>query len=611
MLEPDSRSLLLDALRPPDGYQLDRAVGTTFSLDLNTLLTAPLAFAMFDAAPSESGALDVIALLEATRRYANRISIFCQAGRIAVPTQYQRVFSNVEETVHEATALNDGGVFHPKVWALRYTSPNGDDPKFRVLILSRNLTFDRSWDTIVRLDGARAQIGQRADARHRNSDLTTFLKRLPDMSVRPLPDDERLAITALADQFSEVAFELPDGFRGHLFWAHGLAKGQWIPISEEHDRALIISPFLSDSLLADTASWGSGHVLISRSEALDALSTSTLASFEEIYILDSAAEGADEDEGEDSLFGLHAKTYVVDTGNSSNVLTGSANATNAAFNRNVEFMVELYGRRDRIGIDTFLENESDTSTLFQLLTPYSRTDDLPVAESESEVLKRALDGLRHEIGGIRLTVTVGELESSNEYSLRITSEVPLPTFPDAIVSCRPITLGPSLAHTVALGSALDLEFPKVSFEAISPFIVFDIAARQGPISASVSFVINATLEGAPDDRHQRILSSLLDDKAKVLRYLLFLLTDPTSDSPILGLLAGTRGASSASDHGLHAEIPLLEALLRALAQDPARLDPIDRLITDLSKTEEGAKLLPPGIQDVWGPIWSTRQGLER
>ena len=44
MLEPNERQLLLDCLRPPDGYALDRAVGTTYSLDLYALLSVPVAF---------------------------------------------------------------------------------------------------------------------------------------------------------------------------------------------------------------------------------------------------------------------------------------------------------------------------------------------------------------------------------------------------------------------------------------------------------------------------------------------------------------------------------------------------------------------------------------
>ena len=45
MLEPEGRQPLLDALKPPPGFVLDRAVGTSYSLDLLALLTAPLAFA--------------------------------------------------------------------------------------------------------------------------------------------------------------------------------------------------------------------------------------------------------------------------------------------------------------------------------------------------------------------------------------------------------------------------------------------------------------------------------------------------------------------------------------------------------------------------------------
>ena len=41
--------------------------------------------------------------------------------------------------------------------------------------------------------------------------------------------------------------------------------------------------------------------------------------------------------------GLHAKIYVADAGWKSRIWVGSANATHAAFNRNVEFLAELEG----------------------------------------------------------------------------------------------------------------------------------------------------------------------------------------------------------------------------------------------------------------------------
>ena len=52
MLQPDTRRLLTDALRPPSGFHLDAAVATTYSLDLVSLVLAPLAMAAHDAASS-------------------------------------------------------------------------------------------------------------------------------------------------------------------------------------------------------------------------------------------------------------------------------------------------------------------------------------------------------------------------------------------------------------------------------------------------------------------------------------------------------------------------------------------------------------------------------
>jgi len=78
VLEPQDRRLLLDALRPPAGYTLETAIGTTFSLDLLALLTVPLAFTLFDWEDEEGRPMaDPLALLEAVRRHADHVAIFC------------------------------------------------------------------------------------------------------------------------------------------------------------------------------------------------------------------------------------------------------------------------------------------------------------------------------------------------------------------------------------------------------------------------------------------------------------------------------------------------------------------------------------------------------
>lgn len=122
MLEPGARVLLLDAFRPPAGYQFDRAIGTTFSLDLHALLVAPLALAAFDwETPDGRLPDDPVALLESLRRCADRIDLFYQAGEIALPAGYHRLYTWLEELrARLSQALGHAEPFEaPDRWADR------------------------------------------------------------------------------------------------------------------------------------------------------------------------------------------------------------------------------------------------------------------------------------------------------------------------------------------------------------------------------------------------------------------------------------------------------------------------------------------------------------
>src|SRR3954452_22883365 len=116
MLDPYERRLVLDALRPPSGYVLDQAVGTTYSLDLLALLAAPLAFSVFAEGDVTT---DPLVLLEALQSSADRITVFCDAGHTYVPPADRLLFCKLEGSVVECLAPH-GGAFHPKVWLLRF-----------------------------------------------------------------------------------------------------------------------------------------------------------------------------------------------------------------------------------------------------------------------------------------------------------------------------------------------------------------------------------------------------------------------------------------------------------------------------------------------------------
>lgn len=117
----EDRKLITDALEPPPGMELDRAVTTTYSLDLVALLLVPLTFAAIDQRGSEEGpgdpdqGVDPVALLESVRRCADRLTVLVQAGGIAVPAKYRPMLTYLEGSLVQVAVPGTGGVLHPKV----------------------------------------------------------------------------------------------------------------------------------------------------------------------------------------------------------------------------------------------------------------------------------------------------------------------------------------------------------------------------------------------------------------------------------------------------------------------------------------------------------------
>lgn len=630
MLDPRDRSLLLDALRPPPGYALDRAVGTTFTLDLLALLTVPLAFTFFswDEQPEE-GRVDPILLLEALRRNADRMALFCQAGQIAVPPRDQLLFSYLEQSVVEVMAPRRGGIFHPKVWALRYEDRAEDrSARYRLLVLTRNLTFDRSWDTLFTLEG---ELTDRTYAFSANHPLGDFLAALPDLAVAAVPAHVRDHVELVHDEIRRVRFELPAGFEELRFWSLGLEESSDWPFKGRADRMLVVAPFLGDGLLKRLGSDGSAHLLISRLEAVEKLQRETLRAFSSVYQLSPSAdiEARDEQEpeadlqplaeGEDPGGGLHAKLYVADVGWDARVWTGSANATAAAFHANVEFLVELRGKRSRCGIEAILDRDDEDSGLFQMLEEIPLREEPPPELTAEEQLQESLRKAQLDLVRVPLVARVedeaGQAGEEEAYGLRIQAvevdEFERPDLPGELeIACWPSTRSEAVAaQPLELGDPVAADFGRVSLEALTSFFGFRLRLT-GPEGVVESrFLRNLPLLGAPPDRAERILHHVLKDRKDVLRFLLLLLS---RDDWVEELGASTGGGAWLpwrGGFGGGSAVPLLETMLRALDRDPSRLDEVARFLEDLSRTEGGKELLPEGLEAIWPAIWGAREGM--
>jgi hypothetical protein len=662
MLEPNNRQLLRDALRPPAGYALDRAITTTDSLDLMALLAIPISFTCFQLKDQDGPPqIDPLALVEALRRYSGKIAVFCQAGQIHVPRHVQLLLGYLEDAVYEVTATR-GGVFHPKLTVLRYTAQESSDSEeklplvvYRILCSSRNLTFDRSWDTLLLLDGVLGQ--HRTNAFARNHPLARFVRELPGLCVNPVSERWAVDVNAMADELLKVDFEIPNGFTDVEFSPLGLGwTPQWPIVGRR--RTLAMAPFVDDGFIKRFGDAGIPLGIVSRAESLDELSSGHVAQLFDAWYMNTVADPIPVDSEEETatagpdaadsvqegearveltpsvqLQGLHAKLFVSDDGWNSHVWTGSANATVAAFERNVEFMVHLTGKRSACGIDRFVKvtnpgvgysvddeasEGADRDIGFSDLLVKYRRGTLPVIDATRRELEALLDSARYSLAGARIEARVEQLidpllpECAPErfrVPLAHSLQNPIALPPEVRVECYPLTLKAAAALKVVtpVGSPV-MVFEPMSFEALTSFYAFRLTVARDKLELTSGFVLNLPLVGAPADRQGRLLLSLLRNREQLLKYLLMLLTDDEQSArSLIGAFDGDRRNHHDDGRNGGFGLPLLEPLLQALDRQPTRLDQIARLINDLRQTPEGQQLVTDEFLSIWEPIWATRK----
>ena len=122
MLRTDERALLVDLLTPPaPGYRLEHAVGTTFTMQLESLLRVPLAV----VGAEMHDEVDPLGVMGPVRSSADRIDVFCQAGMLSVPSVGNALLAFLEPIVHQVRCPRPGALFHPKVWGRGPFHPRG------------------------------------------------------------------------------------------------------------------------------------------------------------------------------------------------------------------------------------------------------------------------------------------------------------------------------------------------------------------------------------------------------------------------------------------------------------------------------------------------------
>lgn len=567
-----------EKLRPPEGYQLSYALATTYTLELDTLLCLPLALS-FDNALDNAVPGEKLVLLEGINQLKGRINVFYQQGNIKVPNTFNQLYTLMEPYLVPVVPDQPFSSFHPKIWLLRFINEN-KDVRYRLIVLSRNLTFDRSWDLAVTLEGTIS-----GNESQENEGLLALIRELS-----PQSRDFSTAFKLFKKELPAVTWHKPAGFSGLKTLSGGKTQ---VPLEfgKNTDGVLVISPFLHIDALKMLAERGKQHWLFSRADELERIGEDNLEDWDCFALNDRLISGEDELEKAQGQ-NLHAKLVLLQNGRTAHWHIGSANATKAAlgggnqsFPRNTEFMLRLSGSASDLSVDqlrTELVGTADKPT--GIFIPYEFGSHRP---DEPSVNEQAHRGLLHALISEKwlITATCGALET---YTCTVLCPDALRGLGDTIHVQWMAT-----SHSQPLQDAMVWENLKLT--QISAFLILKIQLAGGGLE---QLVVKADLEiEGGDRREQQITASLIDSPHKLLSYIRMILQPDLQKAEWLG--AETNAFCSGDIGAALSEIldgPLYESLLRCASRQPDKLERIDALLTHLT-TIEGR--IPEAFSNIW------------
>lgn len=360
MLNPNNDRLDYgQIIAPPTDYKLDFAIGTTYSLDLDALIGACIALGLAEETDSDL-MKNPVCLLEALRATGDKVALFCEGGQIHLPNNVTSLYILLEKMVFPVTTSSKRGIaqyssFHPKFWLIKYVN-NKNEALYRVVVLSRNLTFDRSWDISFCMDGKKASY--ETDKNNPVSDFISYLiKQLPDTENA---SEKQKKLRALLRELKYVEFSLDSKeFYDFNFIPVGISNkynskqdALYNLLGDSFHEVMIMSPFLSKSVIKDFNDRNkyiehSEHVLITRASELGKLKPGDCSNFEIYTMKDAVIDGESlisEENISTQKQDIHAKIYMIMKYPNTYLYLGSLNASHNALNGNIEFMVKLHSK---------------------------------------------------------------------------------------------------------------------------------------------------------------------------------------------------------------------------------------------------------------------------
>ncbi len=558
----DYGSLLIEDIE----YELEHAVCLTYSLDMEALLGVPLCLGMRGEMTSSQRS-NPLYVLEAIRRTGKKLSVFCNAGCIKVPKSESRLFALMENCIHEVRMPNFKYNFHPKVWVAQYRNTVDSRTLIKVIVMSRNLTFDQSMDMAVEMTGF---VGEKPNSKNQPlADMLQFVSQF---------DNKKSTINELIKNLMHVAqFELLDCFDTYNFHSFGIYgksengikkivnKGTFRPANslfKNCSSLMVVSPFLTESTVLDILQGVERKCLITRdlSVTRGIFSAFNNNPDDGIWVVDPVFSSNDALEDNES-YGfadrdIHAKVYYTEKyGEPHKLYVGSLNASYNAFNNNVEFLVELsyksyHSSYWSIKNDFIPEKES----------PFIKM--LSFTEQASDVTAKDVD-FREEV----YSITSAEVVSNDGiFSLKVYSNTEF----------FGVTIRPFYLKASAKPLTKEVNFEDVALNNLSNMFIITKNGQECLIKLNV-------LNMPEQEREDAIFNDIIKNRPMFMTYMRYLLDEDFYDTVgFEEMLARESGENDYSEvYGFDIEPDIYEKMLRAAADNPERFDAMYEVVEKL------------------------------
>jgi hypothetical protein len=586
-----------ELLRPPSGYHLDHAIAATYSADLGTLLSIPVALVHAQTLEGDFSEAR-FQLLEAIKQFSSRVKVYHQKGQLHKPAKLNWLYAYLEDALAPILPADAFTAFHPKLWVIRYapTENSGEDRPncFRVIVLSRNLTFDRSWDVAACIDGELTGSPVKA-----NQPLVGFVQWLDSQNSTPWASE-------FINELKRVKFTAPDPFSKIVFHPIGTPDSRPNPTtSRKAKTGLVVSPFLHPDALAWLRENTGELFLFSNREELERMPDGALDHIASHHLSDLVVDGEFFEGTSDGKFEpvqqkLHAKLFIFDEEGGAAWFLGSANATTAAARKNVEFMLELSGgghaTRVRPQLNTFLGKEGEPAPF----VPFDPGATTKTNEEEAEQ-QQAIRCFEYALLCARVLGHV--IPAANGSGLDFTLSLDLkmvPNNPGIKATAQPFNVNAGHKPVkLQAGQIQTCTFENISEVELSRFILFRLEPAGGQPH---EFLVRIEIEGLPTDRLDNILRKIIDSRDKFFDYLRFLLAEEIHKEDLLEVGSPAPGLQGNENHDWHAKLPIMEQLLITASRSPKKLRDINDLIHHLGAQAApgaGPSVIPPDFIAFW------------